>query len=210
MKALPEDRSIIERAVAEVNGLPAAFTEFFFNKTLPTAMGLCLCVALASGACASDETKAQRMTKKAVAAVEAQQLDEAIALYREAIARYPQTAAAMQAKGQITFLSGLAHSVSSFPSRTARELMVETARAVQRYRYSKGRYPDNLDDLMPRMLNEAPIDPWGTPLNYERLKNGYRLSCLGGDGRRGGEGVATDFVVVNGNFVSDPFNEGPF
>ncbi len=210
MKALPEDRSIIERAVAEVNGLPSAFTDFFFNKTLPAATGLCLCVALASGACASDETKAQRMTKKAVAAVEAQQLDEAIALYREAIARYPGTTAAMQAQERITFLSGLAHSVSSFPSRTARELMVETARAVQRYRYRKGRYPDSLDDLMPRMLSEAPIDPWGTPLNYERLKNGYRLSCLGGDGRRGGEGVATDFVVVNGNFVSDPFNEGPF
>lgn len=210
MKALPEDRSIIERAVAEVNGLPSAFTDFFFNKTLPAATGLCLCVALASGACASDETKAQRMTKKAVAAVEAQQLDEAIALYREAIARYPGTTAAMQAQERITFLSGLAHSVSSFPSRTARELMVETARAVQRYLHRKGRYPDSLDDLMPRMLSEAPIDPWGTPLNYERLKNGYRLSCLGGDGRRGGEGVATDFVVVNGNFVSDPFNEGPF
>jgi hypothetical protein len=210
MKALPEDRSIIERAVGEVNGLTSAFLGFFFDKTLPSVAGLCLCVALASGACASDEKKAQRMTKDAVAAVEAQQLDEAIELYREAIARYPDTKAAMQAQKQITFLSGLSHSVNSFPSRTARELMVETARAVQRYRYSKGRYPDSLDDLMPKMLDETPIDPWGRPLNYERLKNGYRLSCLGGDGRRGGEGVATDFVVVNGNFVSDPFNEGPF
>ena len=63
---------------------------------------------------------------------------------------------------------------------------------------------------MPMMLAEAPIDPWGSPLQYERLKNGYRLSCLGGDSRLGGEGLATDFVVVNGNFVSDPFNEGPF
>ena len=210
MKALPEDRSIIERAVAEVNGLRSAFADFFSNKTLPNATGLCLCLALASGACASDETKAQRITQQAVAAVEAQQLDEAIALYRDVIARYPGTETAMHAQERITFLSGLAHSVSSFPSRTARELMVTTARAVQRYRYRKGRYPDNLDDLMPKMLGQSPIDPWGRPLTYERLKNGYRLSCLGGDGRREGEGIATDFVVVNGNFVSDPFNEGPF
>ncbi len=210
MKALPEDRSIIERAVAEVNGTPAAFAKFFLHKTLPSVAGLCLCLAITNGACASDEVKAQRMGQQAVTAVEAQELEAAIELYRGMIARYPHTEAALHAQQRITFLSGLSNSVRSFPSRTARELMVATARAVQRYRYSKGRYPDNLDALMPKMLDEAPIDPWGRPLNYERLKNGYRLSCLGGDGRRGGEGVATDFVVVNGNFVSDPFNEGPF
>ncbi len=210
MKALPEDRMIIERAVAEVNGLTASLVNFFFNKSLQSTTVLCLCVALASVACASDEGKAQRMAAKAAAAVEVQQLDEAIALYRDMVDRYPDTKAAVHARERITFLSGLSHSVNNFPSRTARDLMVETARAVQRYRYSKGRYPDNLDDLMPRMLDEAPIDPWGSPLQYERHENGYRLSCLGGDSRRGGKGIATDFVVVNGNFVSDPTNEGPF
>jgi len=210
MKALPEDQRIIERAVAEVNGLRSAFADFFFRRTLPNVAGLCLCVAFVNGACANDEVKAQRLERKAVAAVEGEQFDEAIALYRDVIARYPATEIAMNAEERIRFLSGLSHSVSSFPSRTARELMVSTARAVQSYRWRRGRYPDNLDDLMPKMLEEAPIDPWGRPLIYERLKNGYRLSCLGGDGRRGGEGIATDFVVVNGNFVSDPFNEGPF
>ena len=210
MKALPEDRTIIERGLAEVNDLTGAFVKIFFSKILQSAMRLCFCVALASVACASDEGAAQRMAKKAAAAVEAQQLDEAIALYRDMVDRYPNTGAAVRARERIAFLSGLSHSVSSFPSRTARDLMVETARAVQRYRYSRGRYPDNLDALMPKMLNEPPIDPWGSPLQYERLENGYRLSCLGGDSRRGGEGIATDFVVVNGNFVSDPTNEGPF
>ena len=210
MKALFEDRPIIERAVGEVNGLPATSAKFFSTKTLPSVAGLCMCVLLVSAACANDETKAQRIEAKAVSAVQAQQLDEAIALYRDMIARYPETKTAAQAHERITFLSGLTDSVSRFPSRTARELMVTTARAVQRYRYSKGRYPDNLDALMPKMLDEAPIDPWGRPLHYERFKNGYRLSCLGGDGREGGQGLATDFVVVNGNFVSDPSDEGPF
>ncbi|MEE8412343.1 MAG: type II secretion system protein GspG [Acidobacteriota bacterium] len=213
MKALPEDRTIIERAVAEVNDSTAAFMRFFFNKTLRSAMGLCSCITLvsvASIACAGDEGAARRMGNEAVAAVKAQRLDEAIALYREVVDRYPDTAVALHARERITFLSGLSHSVVSFPSRTARDLMVETARAVQRYRYSKGRYPDNLDALMPKMLNEAPIDPWGSPLQYERLEGGYRLSCLGGDSRRGGEGIAMDFVIVNGNFVSDPALEAPF
>jgi hypothetical protein len=210
MKAMPEDQSIIERAVGEVNGLPAARVKIFSTWTLPSVAGLCMCVLLVSAACANDETKAERMATKADSAVQAQQLDQALALYRDMIARYPETKAASQAHGRITFLSGLTDSVSRFPSRTARELMVTTARAVQRYRYSKGHYPDNLDALMPKMLDDSPIDPWGRPLQYERLKNGYRLSCLGGDGRSGGEGLATDFVVVNGNFVSDPANEGPF
>ncbi|NIM00096.1 MAG: hypothetical protein GTN89_04050 [Acidobacteria bacterium] len=150
------------------------------------------------------------MADEAVAAVETQRFEEAIALYTEIVDRFPSTQAATNAEERITFLRGLSHSVDSFPSRSARDLMVKTARAVQSYRWRKGRYPDSLDDLMPRMLAEAPIDPWGRPLHYERLKNGYRLSCFGGDGRRGGEGIGTDFIVVNGNFVSDPFNEGPF
>ncbi len=208
MKALPEDRSIIERAVAEVNGLRATFANFFFDEHLRSVAMVCM--ALVVVACASDETKAQRLADKAVAAVEAQQLEEAIGLYTEIVDRYPATLAATNAEERITFLRGLSHSVDSFPSRSARDLMVETARAVQSYRWRKGRYPDSLDDLMPRMLAEAPIDPWGRPLHYERLENGYRLSCFGVDGRRGGDGAGTDFVVVNGDFVSDPFNEGPF
>ncbi len=210
MKALPEGRAIIERGVAEVNDLTAAFFIFFSNKILQIVTRLCLCVALVGVACASDEERAERLSQKAIAAVEAEQLDEAIALYREVADRYPQTTAAREAEKRITFLSGLSNSVDRYPSRTARQLMVTAARAVQSYRYRKGRYPDSLDDLMPKMLDETPIDPWGRPLQYERLKRGYRLSCLGADGRRGGDGDATDFVVVNGNFVSDPANEGPF
>lgn len=210
MKAQPEDRSIIEPGELEVNDLTDTSARFFSERHLRRSMSLCLCAIAFAAACANDDTKAKRLEKVAVLAVEEQRIDDAIALYREVVERYPSTESARTAHEHITFLSGLAHSVSHFPSRTARDLMVKTARAVQRFRWKRGRYPDNLDALRPDLLDEAPVDPWGRPLQYERRKNGYLLSCLGADGRRGGDSDAMDFVVVNGEFVSDPTGEGPF
>jgi len=210
MKALPEDRTIIEPGELEVNGLPFASRRFISWQPLRALRFVCLCVALVCVACADDETKAKRLEAKADTAVEEQRINDAIELYREILATFPATEPGRNADERITFLSGLSHSVTSFAPRTARDMMVETARAVQRYRWTKGRWPDNLDALRPDLLDEPPIDPWGRPLQYERRRNGYRLSCLGADGRVGGDDDATDFVVVNGDFVTDPTNEGPF
>ena len=68
MKALPEDRSIIERAPNEVNGLGQAVSSFFSRKLLRTCTRLCLCAALALAACSDDEDKAQRLARQAEAA----------------------------------------------------------------------------------------------------------------------------------------------
>ena len=210
MQALPEDRTIIEPAAVEVNGLTRTPASFFSIRPLRMIALVCLCVVLGAVACADDETKAQRLEKKAVVAVEEERFDDAIALYREVTDLFPATETARNASDRITFLSGLSNSVDSFAARTARDLMVKTARAVQRYRWTVGRWPDKLDDLMPKLISESPIDPWGRPFEYERRRNGYRLSCLGADGLRGGQGEARDFVVINGEFRSDPANEGPF
>lgn len=210
MKALPEDRTIIELDELEVNDLTAASKRFICVLPLRALTIVCLCAGIANLACSNDDDKARRLERDAVTAVEEERIEDAIALYRDVIDRFPATETARGAHERITFLSGLSHSVDTFASRTARDLMVATARAVQRYRWTRKRWPDNLDALRPKLIDAAPIDPWGRPLQYERRKNGYRLACLGADGRQGGEGEATDFVVVNGEFVSDPTNEGPF
>ena len=177
-------------------------------RTLHIDVVLCLLAVFGTAGCVDDETKARRLANKAVALVEEQRFDDAIELYRDVIDRFPETETARNARDRVTFLSGLSHSVTSFPLRTARDLMVETARAVQRYRRTRGRYPDKLDDLLPKLLDESPIDPWGRPLQYEPLRNGYRLSCFGADGLRGGNDASSDFVVVNGEFRSDPTQDG--
>ena len=82
--------------------------------------------------------------------------------------------------------------------------MVQSARALERYRASRGGPPDSLDALVPSYLPAAVTDPWGRPLVYERSPKGYRLACLGSDGAPGGEGDSGDLIVVNGSFVTAP------
>lgn len=160
-----------------------------------------LSVALACNA----ETKAQRLYDKAVGHVDKGELEEAIAVYQEVIDRYPQSEAARRARKQIVLYRGLGEAVERFPLRDARALMVKTARAIERYKARHGRAPESLDRLLPNLVAEPPIDPWGRPLIYERTsRRGYRLTCYGADGRPGGAGEAADWQVRNGSFVSDP------
>ena len=79
----------------------------------------------------------------------------------------------------------------------------QTARAVERYRVERRSVPESLEELVPRYLAAAPVDPWGRPLVYSATGNSYRLSCLGADGAPGGQGESLDLVVRNGAFVSD-------
>ena len=60
--------------------------------------------------------------------------------------------------------------------------------------------------MLPDLLGEPPIDPWGRPLFYQRKPRGrgYVLSCYGSDGRRGGSGDAADIFVEDGEFVGNP------
>lgn len=127
-------------------------------------------------------------------------------MYQQVIDRYPQSEAARRASRQIVLYRGLDEAVQRFPLREARDLMVKTARAIQSYKGRHGRPPASLDRLLPDLLAEPPIDPWGRALVYERTSGGrgYRLSCYGADGRPGGAGEAADWHVVNGAFVRDP------
>jgi general secretion pathway protein G len=41
-------------------------------------------------------------------------------------------------------------------------------------------------------VKKLPQDPWGSPYQYERTEDGFRLSSLGADGEEGGEGLNAD------------------
>ena len=204
MKAWPEDLPIIKRRRVEVNALTSTPRGNIFRSLLRVGLLVCLCVAFG---CSSDEEKAQALHAKALEAMKEEKMDEALQHYRDIVDRFPLTDAADEARERITFLSGLNSAVDRFPSRTARDLVILTGRAIENYRRRQGKYPDSLDALLPKLLEEPSIDPWGRPLIYEREGRGYRLSCLGADGRFGGQGDATDFVVVNGKLVSNPSGE---
>ena len=152
------------------------------------------------------EGRAERLHDKAVRHVDEGKLEEAIALYQQVIDRYPDSDAARRARRQIVLYRGLDEAVQRFPLREARDLMVKTARAIQRYKGRHRRSPESLDRLLPDLLAEPPIDPWGRALVYERTSEGrgYRLACYGSDGRPGGLGEAVDWYVENGEFVRNP------
>jgi hypothetical protein len=60
--------------------------------------------------------------------------------------------------------------------------------AVERYRLSKGRWPENLAEVgQAALIQEIPTDPYnGEPVRYRRLKDGVVIYSVGPDGKDDG------------------------
>jgi hypothetical protein len=57
-----------------------------------------------------------------------------------------------------------------------------TALALRLYRKENGRYPENLQQLVPKYLPSVPIDPYdGKPLRYRKLQKGFKVWIVGGN-----------------------------
>ena len=98
-----------------------------------------------------------------------------------------------------------------YANRTAeaRLLLEDLHTALDAYLLDIGQYPETKEGLRvliqwPKKLNwNGPYfkktfdlnDPWGNPLIYQRLENGFELSTLGADGKIGGSGEAEDIMV---------------
>ena len=58
-----------------------------------------------------------------------------------------------------------------------------TALAVERFRLSRGKLPESLQDLVPDYLGSVPLDPFdGKPLRYRVTDHGYIVYSIGADG----------------------------
>jgi hypothetical protein len=57
-----------------------------------------------------------------------------------------------------------------------------TALALRLYRKENGRYPENLQQLVPKYLPSVLIDPYdGKPLRYRKLQKGFKVWSVGGN-----------------------------
>lgn len=191
---MPENRRIMSRAAARVNG-PRS------RRTLTAIM--LAAIALASPGCGGDR-RAERLYREASELVERGETAAAVPKLEEILRDYPDSEVAARARREVVLYRGLSDAVAAYPVRRAGDVVVQTARALERYRASRGAAPDDLAALVPSFLAQAPVDPWGAPLGYTRTAKGYRLLCLGSDGAPGGEGDAADLVVENGAFVRSP------
>ncbi len=178
-----------EKQVNLTNGMKATLF-------IVIAWAMCL-----GAACTGPEGRAEGMYEESMEKITAGDLQEGVSLLQQVISEYPDTAAAGQARKEIDLYRGIAGAVENYPVASARDLMVRTARVLERLRFRR-RLPAALDDLVPQKLDSTPVDPWGEALIYVRSSNGrgYSLISLGSDGAEGGSGAARDIVIRNGEF----------
>ncbi len=56
------------------------------------------------------------------------------------------------------------------------------ALALRLYRKENGRYPENLQQLVPKYLPFVPVDPYdGKPIRYRKLEKGFKVWSVGGN-----------------------------
>ena len=204
---MSEASRIIERDRDEVNGTRSCCDVFFSTTSRRLALVVVLLALVAAlPGCGGRESKAEALYDRAMKHVDAGDLPAAVELFERIERDYGETVTARRAHEAVLLYAGLEHAVTTYPARRARDMMVRTARAIQRGRSGRRGWPSSLDRLMPHFLGEPPIDPWGRPLIYEPKTSGrgYVLQCLGSDGRPGGAGEAADLVVEDGEFVRDP------
>lgn len=64
----------------------------------------------------------------------------------------------------------------------ALQRIAQVAIALRLYRQENRRYPETLQELVPKYLPNLPIDPFdGKPLRYKRLTNGFKIWSIGQD-----------------------------
>lgn len=165
-----ESARIMRRREIEVNTRTRYAKNFF-------AIFFALALAVATSSCGGRERHAERLWRQAIECVEKGDTQGGVERLQKLIDQYPDSEIAEKARKQIILYRGLVSAVESYPTRRARELMVQVSRAIESYRREHGAAPATLHDLVPGKLAEIPDDPWGHPFQYEAAGRTYRLRC---------------------------------
>lgn len=90
-----------------------------------------------------------------------------------------------------SFSKSLSSDYNSMPLQVARDELCSqqcaAAIAIERYRLSKGAFPERLEELTPAYLPATPVDPFDLqPLRYLQSEKGYILYSVGINGKDDG------------------------
>jgi tetratricopeptide (TPR) repeat protein len=170
---------------------------------------LMLCAMAGVLVACEEDRRAEILFEQASALQKEGRYEEAIEKLQEIEQLDPQSDVARVARRELASLRNLAMAEQRYPLDQALELVQRTTRAVETFQVDQGRWPVHLQELVPRWLDTISLDPWGRPLRYERTATGYRVTCFGADGQRGGAGSDGDMVVENGEFVMTPVTPQP-
>ncbi|HEU4951214.1 MAG TPA: hypothetical protein VFT46_04640 [Holophagaceae bacterium] len=149
---------------------------------------------------------------------------ESRALLNDLIARYPNSDEAQQARKDLFFINAMIERTENERAKGTRQALGAVISALAQYREKQGEYPASLNDLVPGYLAQVPQASWGHPFFYRayvgqpivtitpkrgparqlfntRLDN-YDLASLGTDLAPGGDGLAKDVLIHNGEQVT--------
>jgi hypothetical protein len=146
---------------------------------------------------------------------------EARAMMKQLADRYPDSEAAKQAKRDLYLIEAFVNRDIADRHKQVRAAMKRLSDALARYKTKKGEYPLSPEELVPEYLDQVPEAPWSHPFLYRAyvtrpIENvqvkrgpakqrfntkldGYYLACLGTDLQPGGEGLAADILIKDGN-----------
>ena len=190
------------------------------------ARGWVLPLVLVLMSCRSEDPRLpQQLYDEAIQLNQQGKQVEARALMAQLAAKYPDNPAGQQASKDLYLMDALLRQDLQEHQRQLRSIMKRTADALTRYNGKHGEYPRYLSALVPDYLEQEPATPWkhpffyrpfvGTPILNTKDRKGrnvqvlgtkldsYHLACLGVDLQPGGEGMAADTFIVDGEFYKE-------
>jgi hypothetical protein len=174
-------------------------------------------LVLAFAACRSEDPRLpQQLYDEAILLNQQGKQLEARTLMAQLAAKYADTVPGQQASKDLYLMDALLRQDIQERQRQLRSIMKRTADALTRYKGKHTEYPRYLSALVPDYLEEEPATPWKHPffLNTKDRKgrpvqvlgtklDSYYLASLGVDLQPGGEELAADTFIVNGEFYKE-------
>ena len=189
---------------------------------LPRALVPVLAALLLAGCGSEDPRLPKKLYDEAIQLNQDGHNQEALGLMRELAAHYPETQAGQQATKDLITLEALLGQDLKEKQRQLQSNMKRVADALTRYKGNHGEYPRYLSFLVPEYLDRFPETPWHHPYFYRPYVttpimniadrkhrvvqvfstklDGYLLVSLGVDLQIGGEDLAGDTYIVNGEW----------
>ena len=148
--------------------------------------------------------KAVLMLKKADYFYEKGELRKALYIYKQVMDAYPDSKSGKIAAENYVRYSQMLQSEIEANKKINFDRTKRLARAVELYYRDYRKYPESIDDLIPKYIPKRIVDVWGNPLVYKKTKTGYIVACFGKDGIIGGKDEDTDFFIQDGEVVTIP------
>jgi hypothetical protein len=190
-----------------------------------SAIASALLALLALSCESSDPRLPQSLYDEAVALNKQGKILEAKSMMQMITQQFPETQPGKQAAKDLYLIDVLLKQDLQQRQKELYEGMRRVSNALIRYKGNKGEYPTTLAALVPDYLEKVPETPWAHPYFYRPYVktpivdikgkrgavsqkfntafDGYHLACLGTDLQPGGDGLASDVFILDGEFWKD-------